>query len=246
MAQNLSEELNLELLLESPGRLDYTQKAFSLLPKLDKPNILDVGCGTGEPTIMLAKMSNGVLTGIDIDQGALDELKRKAKEQNLSDRIKTVKMSMFNLDFPDKTFDIIWAEGAIFHMGFKKGLMEWKRLLKPNGFLAVHEMCWVNQKPPIEIQDHWKWIYPGIATHQKNLEMIRGCGYKVIGHFTLPEDAWWKFYFGPLQERITKLREKYKDDLSAQKMLDKEQKEVDLYRKYSKWYGSAYYIIQKI
>ena len=35
--------------------LKYTRKAFQLLPKLDKPRILDVGCGSGVPTIELAR-----------------------------------------------------------------------------------------------------------------------------------------------------------------------------------------------
>jgi ribosomal protein L11 methylase PrmA len=42
----------------------YTRKAFQLLPELDKPCILDVGCGSGVPTIELAKLSNGEVVGL--------------------------------------------------------------------------------------------------------------------------------------------------------------------------------------
>lgn len=242
---NILLELHRDLVLERPGRLDYTQRAFVVLPKLDKPNVLDIGCGNGAPTLELARLSNGNIIGIDIDQGALDQLEKKVIEQNLSDRIKILNMSMFNLDFPERVFDIIWSEGAIFRIGFENGLKEWRRFIKPDGFLVIHEMSWLAPDPPQEIEEYWQKIYSGITTIQKNLDMIPGCGYSVLDHFPLPEDAWGKLYFDPLAERINAFREKYKNDSKMQMILDKEQREVDLYYKYSKWYGSAYYIIQK-
>ena len=35
----------------------YTILAFQMLPKIKSPHILDVGCGSGIPTIVLAKLS---------------------------------------------------------------------------------------------------------------------------------------------------------------------------------------------
>ena len=66
----------------------FTRKAFQLLPELDKPRILDIGCGSGVPTIELAKLSNGEIIGIDIDQTQLDKLNRKIKRKGFSDRMR--------------------------------------------------------------------------------------------------------------------------------------------------------------
>jgi len=104
--------------------LKYTRKAFRMLPKLDKHHILDVGCGSGIPTMELARLSNGQIIGLDINQPLLDRLTRKIEKAGLSDRAKTLKCSMFDMDFLDESFDIIWAEGSISVIGFERGLKE--------------------------------------------------------------------------------------------------------------------------
>jgi len=147
------------------GRLNkYTRRAFQMLPELDQPHILDIGCGSGVPTMELARLSDGQIIGLDIDSSLLDQLAKKIEEAGLSDRVKTLKCSMLELDFPDESFDLIWAEGSIARIGFERGLKEWRRFLKPKGFLIVHdEVTNITQK----------------------LEQISGCGYELLGHFTL-------------------------------------------------------------
>ena len=212
---------------------------------MDKPRILDIGCGSGGPTLELARLSQGEIIGIDIHQPSLDRLSRKIEQAGLSDRVKAVNCSMFNMDFADESFDIIWSEGSIFIIGFETGLREWQRLLKPKGFMVIHEMAWLRPSPPREIYDYWKSYYPGIKTIPECLEQISGCGYDLIGHFALPEDAWWIEYYGPLERRIKELRAKYIGDPEALLILEKEQREIDISKKYHKWYGSAFFVMQK-
>jgi SAM-dependent methyltransferase len=245
MTQDVYHELHNNIIKERPGRLDYVEKAFKMLPKIDKPNILDIGCGAGEPTIELAKLSDGFVTGIDIDQKALDKFESKVDEQNLSDKIKILNKSLFDLDFPEESYDIIWSEGSIYVIGFKQGLSEWRRFIKPGGFMVINDMCWIELNPPKEIREHWEKMYPGITTIENLLEIIPACGFSYNDHFAFPEDAWGEIYFDPLEERIENLREKFKMDPGALATLEKEFQEVELYRKYKKWYGSAYFIIQK-
>jgi ubiquinone/menaquinone biosynthesis C-methylase UbiE len=45
-----------------------------MLPVLDSPRILDVGCGPGGPTLELARLSHGQVVGLDVHQPYLDEL----------------------------------------------------------------------------------------------------------------------------------------------------------------------------
>jgi ubiquinone/menaquinone biosynthesis C-methylase UbiE len=201
----------------------YTRRAFQMLPELDQPRILDIGCGSGVPTMELARLSDGQIIGLDIDPSLLDQLTKKIEEAGLSDQVKTLKCSMLELDFPDESFDIIWAEGSISRIGFERGLKEWRRLLKPHGFLVVHDE---------------------VANITKKLEQISGCGYDLLGHFTLPKDTWWAEYYSPLEERIHEMREKYSDDPKALLELDKEQREIELFKKNPRRYGSVFFVMQ--
>ncbi|UCE13259.1 MAG: class I SAM-dependent methyltransferase [Candidatus Heimdallarchaeota archaeon] len=203
----------------------YTRKAFKLLPELDEPRILDIGCGTGIPTIELAKLSNGKIIGIDIDQSSLDKLNRKIDEEGFSHRIKTNKCSLFEIEFPDESFDLIWVEGAIYPIGFERGLREWKRLIRGNGFLVVH--------------DEKKGL-------SSKLKKVSECGYELLNHFSLPMDAWWTEYYKPLETRIKELHLIYKNAPEALKALKKDQEEIEKFKKNPKEFVSVFFIMKKL
>jgi ubiquinone/menaquinone biosynthesis C-methylase UbiE len=216
-----------------------------MIPQLTHARILDVGCGLGGPTLELARLSDGEIIGLDIHQPSLDELSRRIEEAGLSARVRVVNCSLLEMDFPNEGFHIIWSEGSIHVIGFERGLEEWRRLIRPNGFLVVHDMIWLRPDPPQEILSYWRRVYPGIRTASEHIETILTYGYELIGHFPLPEELWWLDYYGPLEERVRELREKYAEDQEAMQTLDQEQREIDLFKKYSQWYGSAFFVMRK-
>jgi ubiquinone/menaquinone biosynthesis C-methylase UbiE len=223
MSKDLSSEIDKDHFRERLNQ--YTRRAYQMLPKIKNPHILDVGCGSGVPTIELAKLSDGEIIGIDINQSLLDKLNRKIEEEGFSSRVKTVKCSLFEINFLDESFNIIWAEGSIWIIGFEKGLKEWRRLLKPNGFLVVHDE---------------------IRTVSNKLKKITSCGYKLVNYFSLPEDAHWTEYYRPLEIRIKELYTKYKNNSEALKILKKHQNEIDTVKRNPKEHSSAFYIMQKL
>jgi len=238
-------EIHRELPRQGPGRDEYTRKAFEMLPHLEKPRILDIGCGPGQQTLELARLSRGEVLALDMHQPYLDVLSGKIKEAGFSDQVKTVKGSMFDLNLKEASFDLIWAEGSIYIMGFEQGLRNWGRFLNPQGFIGVTEVAWLRANPPQEIQDFWEEGYPGITTIEENLNTVGKCGYHLISHFVLPEDAWWAEYYTPLEKRIHKLMEKYQGDTESLAVLKGELREIDLYRRYSSWYGYVFFLMQK-
>ena len=223
----MSTELLLEIKRDQLRKrfIKYTKQAFQTLPLIENPYILDIGCGSGIPAIELAKMSKGRIMAIDTDQHLLDILAKRIKEKGHSIQIEVKKCSLFDIQFPEGTFDIIWAEGSISIIGFKKGLQEWNRLLKPKGFLVVHD---------------------SIRTFSNVFDVSSKFGYRLVNHFELPKDAWLKEYCEPLEKIIKEHREKAKDNPMLRQFLDKYQNEVYIIRKDPKGNMSAFFIFQKV
>jgi len=204
--------------------LKYTRKAFRLLPQLDKPCILDAGCGSGVPTMELARLTNGEITGLDINQELLDLLTKKIEKAGLSARVKAMNCSIVAMEFPDESIDIIWAEGSISVIGFERGLRDWRRFLKPNGFMVIHdEKGNVNEK----------------------LAQISSCGYELLGYFILNEDTWRAEYFAPLEKLILETQTKYPNDRSVLKEVNIARWEIDMFRKDPERNTSVCFVIKK-
>ncbi len=238
-------ELHQDLPREGPGDNPSTRRALSLLTGLPpQPLILDIGCGPGMQTVELAKHTNGKIIAIDTHQPFLEKLKQRALAEGLSNKITAINMSMFDLEFEAESFDVIWSEGAIYIMGFEQGLRACQPLLKPGGYVAVTELTWLRPNPPAEADNFWKENYPGMQSVQDNLDSVRAAGYREIAHFVLPTSSWWEPYYMPQAARIAMLRDKYRDDDEAIQLLNESQKEIDLYRQYSDWYGYVFYVMQ--
>jgi len=191
---------------------------------MDRPRILDVGCGSGIPTLELVRLSQGEVVGIDIDQPALDKFTRKIREAGLTDRVQVINCSIFDMDFAEESFKIIWSEGSIYVIGFERGLQEWKRFLKPGGFIVIHdEKGNINEK----------------------LKQISDCGYELLGYFTLNEHIWWAEYFTPLEKLIAETPTRYEDDPKILEELHQAQQELDMFKKNPERNSSVYFVIKR-
>lgn len=138
---------------EGPGDNESTRKAYLMLKGLpENPCILDIGCGPGMQTIELAKLSNGRIDAFDNHQPFLEDLKRRAEKEGVSKKIRTVNGDMFALNYENSSFDLIWSEGAIYIIGFEKGLREWRNLLTNKRYLVVSEVSWLKPDPPEEVK----------------------------------------------------------------------------------------------
>lgn len=195
--------------------LEFTRTAFRVLPPIKNPSILDIGCGYGAQTIELAKMCNGYITAIDIDVKALEALRRKTEELGFSNRISIIELSMLDLNSFKETYDIIWAEGSIFVVGFERGICDWKQLISKNGFLVIHD------------QDN---------EVKTKLELIEKYEYEKLGQIDISHDEWWKRYYEPL---VNLLEQEKLDGVSKRAL----QREIDTFKKSRM--GSVFFILQK-
>ena len=194
--------------------LEFTRMAFKMIPPMDKPSILDIGCGSGIQTIELAKMCNGHITAIDIDVPALMLLQRRIKEQELSHRFSIMQVSMHDIHSLGKTYDIIWAEGSIYAVGFENGIRDWKQILSKDGFLVVHDE---NDRVDAKLQ------------------IIKKHGYKILGQIEVPHEEWEERYYKPLLSTIINMK---LPDSEFREL----RKEIDTFKRTKM--GSIFFILQ--
>ena len=230
-----------------PGANECTKRAFdSIPPHSQQPLILDIGCGQGMQTIELAKTSNGKIIALDIHKAFLDILMERAKNEGLEKNISPKNISMLDMDYEDKTFDIIWSEGALYFLGFQEGLKKCHHLLKDNGYLAVTELVYIAPDPPDEIVEYIGGEYPDIKSIQENIENIKKEKFNLISSFTLPESAWLDNYLLPIEKEIPRLIKKYQGNEVALSIFEAFKEEIDYYKKYSKFYGYQFFVMQKL
>jgi SAM-dependent methyltransferase len=231
---------------QGPGSPEITIKALSFIDNLtDKSRIADIGCGTGGQTRVLAKNAPGQITGIDLFPLFIDMFNSSARMQNLQDRVKGIVGSMENLSFKDEELDLIWSEGAIYNIGFERGLNEWRRFLKTGGYIAVTEASWFTEERPSEISEFWE-AYPEIDTIPKKVAQLQKAGYVPVATFILPENCWTEHFFLPQVAAQELFLRKHAGNKAAEELVSYARHEAQLYDKYKEYYGYVFYIGKKL
>jgi SAM-dependent methyltransferase len=232
---------------QGPGSPEVTVKSLSFVDGLtDESRIADIGCGTGGQTMVLADHAPGEITGIDLFPDFIDRFNRNAGKLNLQDRVKGMVGSMDNLPFPPESLDLIWSEGAIYNIGFARGLKEWRTFLKAGGYLAVSEASWFTEERPVEIEEFWKDAYPEIDTVSQKVARMEEAGYIPVATFILPENCWTEHFYEPQVSAQESFLKKYAGNKSAEELVANQRREAELYSRYKKYYGYVFYIGKKI
>lgn len=231
---------------QGPGSEEATRKALGFIDNInEKSKVVDLGCGTGGQTIVLAKNTPCAITAMDLFPGFIDKLNVNAKKLNLQDRIKGVVGSMDQLAFQPNELDLIWCEGAIYNIGFEKGMHYWSKFLKKGGYVAVTDATWFTDERPKEIFDFWNEAYAEVDTIPNNISKMQKAGYAVVATFMLPEFCWTDNFFKPAVAVQNAFLDKYKGNKSAEEFIQFEKRHAALYEKYKDYYGYVFYIGRK-
>jgi len=233
---------------QGPGGNAETRKAFELamLDPSTPLKIVDIGCGTGSSTILLAHSLNAQITAVDFLPDFVEVLKANAENEGLTKKIVPIVGSMDNLQFNNEEFDVIWSEGAIYNMGFKNGINNWKHFLKPDGLLVVSEITWTTNERPFEIQKYWEAEYPEINTASSKISILENSGYSPVAYFVLPEHCWLDNYYQPMQNSFAAFLARNANNENAQTIVESEKKEIAFYEKFKKYYSYGVYIARKL
>jgi SAM-dependent methyltransferase len=96
---------------QGPGSDDTTRRLLELAAPPPGPRALDLGCGPGRASLVLAEAGADV-TALDLYQPYLDALQAAAAWHGVAARIHPVCASMADPPFPDGSFELLWAEGS--------------------------------------------------------------------------------------------------------------------------------------
>ncbi|KXX68553.1 class I SAM-dependent methyltransferase [Flammeovirga sp. SJP92] len=234
---------------QGPGSDAETEKALSFTAlDFTKPlKVADIGCGSGAQTFALANsLENAEIIAVDLFNEFLKELNLKAIQNNYDNRIITRQESMDQLSLEEGEFDLIWSEGAIYNIGFKKGLAEWKKYLKEGGYIAVSEITWLTNTRPSEIDEYWNNAYPEIDTSSNKMKVIEELGYQPVGYFPLREESWMNNYYGPIEDRFASFLEDKSHSEKAVNLVAQEKGEIEMYQKFKDYYSYGFYIAKKV
>lgn len=231
---------------QGPGDRESTERALRLLPFLNShQRILDIGCGSGAQTIDLAMLTEARIVAVDNHPPFINQLAKRVSSSSLEAKVTAMVGDMNDLQFPEGSFDVIWSEGAIFIIGFSEGLVRWRRLLAPEGYLVVSEFCWFDDNPAPELREMLADGAPDVGNVEDRRRSIEQNGYRLLDEFVLPSVGWWENYYVPLAEAIERFRESHAGNPDALVVAERSQREIDLYRKHPGAYRYVFFIMQR-
>lgn len=131
--------------------------------------VLDLGCGPGRFTVLLAKRSKLVIA-VDVNREMLMLVKAKRDQLGLSDRIFPVLGDVQNLPFQDGCADMINSMGTLVHVPNQQdAINEIHRVVEPGGSIIV------DQTNPLSLEFLWeafKTLFASILFRKRRKQKI--------------------------------------------------------------------------
>jgi ubiquinone/menaquinone biosynthesis C-methylase UbiE len=135
--------------------------------KIDRDDrILDAGCGYGGTAMWLAKKYQARVVGVNLSPDQIKRARYYAQKQNLEHLVKFEQQDFLKTQFPDASFDVVWAQESIAHAPDKRAfLAEAYRLLKPGGKLVIEDL-FLFDRPYSETENQalTTMYLPGLST----------------------------------------------------------------------------------
>ena len=228
-----------------PGSTADTLRALSMVPCPDVRNVLDLGCGPGAQTLVLAEaLPSASIVALDLTPLMVAEASRRCTEAGLDGRVQVRRGDMLSAVAPPASQDLVWCEGAIYFAGVEHALRTWKPLLTATGTVAFTEPVWIHHSPPDDIVGWWRDEYPAMTDEEGVRAAVRSAGFDTIGFFVLPADSWWNEYYGPMEERVQQFLKAHPDDPTATEIADEATREIETFRSHSEFYSYGFFVVR--
>lgn len=220
-----------------PGSESDTLAALRKVPM--KPSqILEVGCGQGIATRLLAQQCDAQITAIDNDEEAIKAL--QASNQEHAEQIRFECASMTDLPYAERSFDLIWSEGSAYIMGVENAFKQWRPLLNQGGVLVLSDLVWATDDANETAKAFWGSEYPDMTTVETRIKQAKAAGYQVVDTFPI-SDAAWDAYYHPLSQQVAAL----KDELPNSQAIKDIERELNAYTQRNQQFDYQMFILKK-
>ena len=174
--------------------------------------VLDIGCGTGGPAIVLARDWGAQMVCLDVEPQLIARAERNAEAAGVGDAVDCCLVDPGRLPFEAASFDLVFSKDALIHVPDKKALyLEILRVLKPGGLFAASDwLAGENAMQNVAFRNytdlgHLKFT---MATAAETAGIMREAGFEAVE--TRDRNAWYAGVSaqevaaieGPLRERI--------------------------------------------
>jgi trans-aconitate methyltransferase len=250
---DLSDPHTMELFLQvygtlpraGPGGTEHTLRAVHALPSPEPRVVLDLGCGPGAQTLVLAEaLPEAEILAIDVLPTMVERAQKRILDAGLAERVRAETGDMADPPVSPASQDLIWCEGAIYFMGVQTALEAWRPLLTKTGCVAFTDAIWLKDSPTDEVRQWWEGQYPAITDEQGVRAAIHAAGFETLEAFPLPASSWRDEYYKPMQDRIASLRRNHPDDPIAMEIATAAVKEISMHERFSDEYSYGFFVVR--
>ncbi|MFB3852624.1 MAG: class I SAM-dependent methyltransferase [Vicinamibacterales bacterium] len=236
-----------ELPRGGPSDAESCRRVVALMTALPRRALaVDLGCGPGNGSTTVAAMTGARrVVAFDIHLPFVARQLVSARTSGASGgTVSGVCGDMAAAPFVAGAFDLVWSEGALYSIGFRKGLAVAASLLRKGGYLAATEAVWTVPEPPDEVRLWWESVYPDIAPVESKLSDTRAAGFEIQAHFTLPVSAWRHFY-APMRTRLALMARRWADDPVGLSVIAQMEDEIEMFDRFGGTYSYEFIVGRK-
>lgn len=138
------------------GALKGTKELIELCHLEKGECVLEVGCGVGITSCYIAKTYGCRVVGVDISEKMIKWSNERAKREGVEKYVEFRVADAQNLPFEGGVFDVIIGESiTAFLKDKQRGISEYVRVTRPEGYVGLNEMTWMEVPPPVELVEYY-------------------------------------------------------------------------------------------
>ena len=165
----------------SPGGPEEVRAVLEGIDLTGK-RVLDIGCGSGGITRSLAADYGAAqVVGIDVEAPVLEQARRRAKDDDISDRVDFIQVEPGPLPFADGEFDIVFSKDSMIHIPDKESLFaDIMRILAPGGWLVASDWLMAHDDEPSDDMKRYldlEGLSFAMASPRRYRKALEGAGF---------------------------------------------------------------------